>query len=332
MTPSKYRFGFIGCGSIAQYHADVIKSLGHCIQSVAARPKSNNIDTFKKKYNVKNTYDNYQIMLRCENLDALIVCVSWKSTEKIIGDICSYKIPSLIEKPVALSSAKLSKVIDTVGPCEDFILVGYNRRFYDYIDKLKNELKSQQLLSINMVVPENRKGIVKRFGLEINDYILHYMSSHWLDIVFYLTGPMNVLFRKKNTNSAAVNGYHGLLESINSNCLIHYSSDFDTCQNVLIKIVTTEKCYELCPVERLRVYEGIDIIEPTPSIPIRQYVPHLLLDSTVDTLYKPGFHKQIEYFIQYCIQKQHTNKVGATLLDSLHILSICDKLSENKNY
>ena len=125
-------FAFIGCGNAARFHADVLSGLNHRIIAVSARKQSPHIVAFAKEYQVPYIYDNWQKILAQEKPDALIVAVSWDQTEKIIEDVIKSGIPCLIEKPIALSSKKLIEIISATEKFNQNVLVGYNRRFYDF--------------------------------------------------------------------------------------------------------------------------------------------------------------------------------------------------------
>ena len=190
------RFVFVGCGKIAYCHADVILAHGHQIIGVAARPNSQNIGLFSEKYQINNCYDDLHKMFNELHPDAVILCISWDQTEKIIEDVINYGIPVLVEKPVALSSDKIIKVLEETGDHSENVLVGYNRRFYDFVPDLKKAISEQELLSVQLNFPEAVANLKQQFPT-IQNYILFYMSSHWLDLVSYLLGQLNVVVMQK---------------------------------------------------------------------------------------------------------------------------------------
>ena len=105
------RIAFIGCGNIARYHAEVLLSLGCSIVAVAARKGSANINNFAKIYGIPAKYHCWKRMIKNENIDAIIVTASWDSIDNIILPLLKYDIPCFVEKPIALTSKKVEKII-----------------------------------------------------------------------------------------------------------------------------------------------------------------------------------------------------------------------------
>ena len=104
MKDNKLKIGFIGCGNIACFHADVLKYLGHDIVAASALDlNSNNLKYFRKEYNVTSSYSSWSNMIENEKLDALWVTVNWDVIDKIFLDILAYGIPTFFEKPIALN-------------------------------------------------------------------------------------------------------------------------------------------------------------------------------------------------------------------------------------
>ena len=95
-----YKVGFIGCGHISYYHAEVLKSLGVTLQAVSARKGSKNIRDFSEKYGIENRYDDWEKMINDQNLDAIWVLASEKAINENICKILEYGIDSFFEKPV----------------------------------------------------------------------------------------------------------------------------------------------------------------------------------------------------------------------------------------
>jgi predicted dehydrogenase len=327
MAPLK--FAFIGCGKIAKFHADVILALGHKIMAVSAREGSKNINEFSEKYNIndKNRYINWKTMIDGGKPDAIIVAVSWNQTEKIIEDIIKTGIPCLVEKPIVLNSKKLQEIINNTRKFHNNIMIAYNRRFYDFIPKIKKVLNEnkEDLLSIELNFPEATKSLSERYSEKILDHILIYMTSHWLDLLTYLIGNIEVKWMQKKTDS-----YNGILYSTNYDVPIHLQINFNTSSNTSITLNFKNCIYKLCPIEVLTIYKGMEIVEPTPEYPIRKYVPKTQNKIVTDTSYKPGFLKQMENFIDCFVKKNKENNIGCTLPNALQVIKLCEEIKTNE--
>ena len=61
---------------------------------------------------------------------------------------------------------------------------------------LKKAISEQELLSVQLNFPEAVADLTQQFP-GIQNYILFYMSSHWLDLVSYLLAQLNVVVMQK---------------------------------------------------------------------------------------------------------------------------------------
>lgn len=59
-----------------------------------------------------------------------------------------------MEKPVALSSGVLQKIINNTEPFHNRVMTGYKRRFYDFIPVVKKALDEKELISIELNFPD----------------------------------------------------------------------------------------------------------------------------------------------------------------------------------
>ena len=331
MTSNGLRFVFIGCGKIAHFHADVVYAHGHQIVGVAARKNSKNIHAFADKYQIKARYSDFNLLLDEQKPDAVIVCVSWNQVQEIITDIIQYGYPVLVEKPIALTTKESKEIYHQTIDNTDKVLVGYNRRFYDFIPDIKQAILEQNLHSVQLVLPESLNSLLKSKADLIEDHMLIYMSSHWLDLLIYLLGDIEVSYMHNSPRVGAKYGsYHGLLTATESGIPIHYVSDFDTFQNISITFVFDQSIWKLSPLELLSIYDGMDRIEPTNEIPIRQYKPRLVKQVRTNLDYKPGFYNQMDYFIKYFIRGNTNEKnIGTTLKQAIIVTELTETIQQS---
>lgn len=322
------KFGFIGCGKISEFHADVIRALHHRIAGVSARRGSKNIKDFAERYGIANQYFDRNEMIEKEKPDALVVAVSWDQTERIIEDIIHSGIPCLVEKPVALSSSALQKIINNTEPFHNRVMVGYNRRFYDFIPVLKEALDEKELISIELNFPDTAERLIELKSQKIAKHILVYMTSHWIDLLLYLIGDVKVewMTKKSNKQKTYFEAYNGILLSVRYNAPVHLQANFNASSNISITFNFRDSIYKLCPLEILTVYKGMTLIEPSHENPIRRYIPRIENTYNVDTAFKPGFYNQMKYFIDVYVKKTGQNTTGCTLHDALSVTRLCEEI------
>lgn len=323
------RFGFIGCGRISRFHADVVQALHHSIIGVSARKGSKNIDHFAKTYKVSNLYFDWQEMIEKQKPDALIVAVSWDQTENVIQEIINSGIPCLVEKPVALSSHALQEIINNTKQFQDRVMIAFNRRFYEFIPQVKEAIEGKELVSIELNFPETADRLIELKTRKIANHILVYMSSHWLDLMFFLIGELKVewMMKKINRQTGYIEAYNGILRSLRFDIPIHLQANFNAPSNTSITFNFHDSIYKLCPIEILTIYKGMSLIEPSTENPIRRYVPRIDSTYNVETTHKPGFLNQMRHFIEAYVQKTKQIMLGCTLQDSLAVTRLCEEIT-----
>ena len=320
--------GFIGCGDIAHFHADVLIHLGHKISCVSSRPNSNNIKIFQKKYSIESVYSDWEEMLNQEYVDAIWVVTGWSNIDEILLKVLSYNTPVFFEKPVALSVEKIESAIKNYPHMLNKVQIGYNRRFYDFIPYIKNKLTNIEIKSIEVNIPESAAWI--KDELLIKNLFLQ-NSSHVIDLLYYLLNEPKIkvdYIYRNCTNNKLPGGYNALM-SINQTIPIHLISNWESPSNFGIRFHSNNLLIELLPIEIATIYEGFQIIEPTTNNPIRRYKPQikeqLFMDSD-SAKFKPGFLKQTNNFLDTCVEAKYINTIGSNLISALEMTQICKEV------
>ena len=109
----KNSVGFIGCGQVSHFHADVLVELGCEIRAVCGGgPDSENAQLFADKYEVPLIFDGFRELLNSRECDLLWVVTPWDVTENLLIDLLEDGRPVMVEKPLATSSRKLAAILD----------------------------------------------------------------------------------------------------------------------------------------------------------------------------------------------------------------------------
>lgn len=321
---------FIGCGKIANFHADVLKALKVDISSVCGRKESENAKKFAEKYRIPKIYDTWKELIRKEKPDTYWVLTPWDITDKMLIPMIETGIPCLFEKPVALSSRKIQEAIKLRDKIGANVLVGFNRRFYDFIPELKKILKKVEIDAIEINLPEPRVRPKTLMEKKLSRYRMLYTSSHVIDLLYYLIGDMKVSYmkRKKDKKMGPL-AFNGMLETM-ERVPIHFISNWGAPANFSLRFYCREQIIDLSPIERMRVFKGIKIEQPTKEIPIRRYIPKIINEVYTDAKYKPGFYKQAKNFLDTCVLEKNINTIGCSLEDALKVTNLCEKIKEGE--
>ena len=283
------KIGYIGSGPISNFHIPAIKKNGIDIEAIGTKVNSESCKSFSKLHDLENKYcpGGWKEILS-KDLDAFYICVKVDATLEILLKALSTNRPIFVEKPITWHPNNMKDLLEHKNSKN--IFVGFNRRYYSTTKKLKDLCDSSIGGTIILNIPESDYGI-KQF---INN------GCHMVDTLRYLIGDINIL-----KNSIRINKDKNNIDSISAICknqkwdiLINSHSQIPS--NFSITVNTEKKVFELKPIEKLSIYEGMDIIEPTNAEPIRKYIPHLKDSFIEKNKFKPGFeemHKNFKLFI-----------------------------------
>jgi len=142
MIDKKIKFSIVGCGRIAYRHIEAILENDKA-ELVALCDLNLDKATERNKGVDVNIYQNYNEMLRKENID--VVCIMTPSgmhAEHAIDIINKYKKHVVVEKPMALTVADGQKLIDTAKKNDVKLFVVHQNRFNKAIQKIKSAIDS----------------------------------------------------------------------------------------------------------------------------------------------------------------------------------------------
>lgn len=292
------KVGFIGCGRIAQFHADVLQHLGVEIAAVSYRTNLENARAFQVRNNIPKIFQDWRAMVDNAKPDALWVLSDWKSIDQLLIPVLATSLPVFFEKPVALTSSKIKEAMSSFPESLTKVQVGYNRRFYRIAGKLKEELAGRSIINIELTIPES-------VDLSDQDLIANrpvQNSSHLMDLLIWLLDgevPAKINVHQFRAHRKLTPGFTAQLET-SSGIPVYISSVYNSATNSAVRIYTDDEyLFELKPLEKLSIYKGFEVSEPSARQPIRLYNPKVISeDYEVADKFKPGFLGQAEAFIK----------------------------------
>lgn len=218
---SKIKFGLIGCGRIAERHAEHINNYAEL--SAVCDIKTDKAKTLAGKYN-SNYYENILDLLTKEkDIDVISVCTpNGLHAEHAIAALKAGK-HVLVEKPMALSVRDCEKMIKASEDVNRRLFVVKQNRFNPPVQVLKSlltENKLGRILSVQLNCFWNRnedyynlsdwKGTKKLDG-----GTLFTQFSHFVDLLYWLFGDV------KNVEAFLANSNHeGIIEFEDSGVVI----------------------------------------------------------------------------------------------------------------
>ena len=207
MAEERIRFGILGCGAIACFHADAIARLDNAELIGVAGSSLQSAKRFALGYQV-NAYADYNEMLADENVDAVCICTpSGFHAENAIQALRAKK-HVVLEKPMALTKAEAKAIEEETSKSGCVLTVICQLRFSEDVRRVKQLLKDHALgelifgdlymkywRSKAYYTSSNWKG-TRRFdggGALMNQGI------HGIDLLLYLIGDAKVVHAKNCT-------------------------------------------------------------------------------------------------------------------------------------
>lgn len=322
------KISLVGCGKIAHFHMQVLRHLGVEIVSVCGRENSENAKLFAEQYAIPRVYSSWKELLLNDKPDAFWVVSDWKEAHEMLVPFIKKGIPCFFEKPVALTSKKIKEAISAKNKYKTKVLVGYNRRFYEFTDEAKNFINTHKVLAAQINIPEVIEKYVQQKDFEKIKNLWIYNSSHVLDLLYYLIGDIKIrLLCKKNDEDIGLPvSFNGMLYSSKHDFPIHMAANWGTPGNFEITFYAKGYALKISPLEIMRLYSGMQVNDPKPGCSVRIFNPILVKEVCVDAKYKPGFLRQAQNFIDTCVSGKYDNICGATLEDALKVTLLCEKI------
>lgn len=319
--------GVLGVGPISDWHVRAARAVGMDVTAVSTRPGSGRLRRFAQRHAIHRVYEDWSEMLaRSEGLDAIIIATHTDGTPEILDAFLPLGLPILVEKPVAWSSERVSRLITRAHAK---VIVGFNRRFYRPVEAARTEARGGPPLLVQLTSPE---GISVPEGKDPDSLYLRPFfenSCHGIDLVRYLVGDLQVesvrVLRSADEHIAGVSA----ILSTRRGDVISFLGNWGAPANYGISLNRANRRFDLIPLEAAMIYEGMDVLDPSDDCPVRRYVPRLAgrIDlEEIDRSEKPGFVKQA-LALRSIVEGKPAPPQAATLEDAKAVLAICEALS-----
>lgn len=282
----------VGAGYMAREYAKVLKAL--FADFIIIGRSNETTEKLENELNVKTVSGGLTNFLDGNNQipDFVIVCTPVETLSSITVELLNYGIKNiLIEKPGALSLEELHEIKHLSNNLSAKVHIGYNRRYYQSTLKLKEKLKSEELIAVNFEITEWAHKIVNETCQDIvkQKWVLA-NTSHVIDLVLDIVGPI----AKISTYNTGKLTWHNSASRFvgsgisDSNVLLSYIGCWDGPGRWSVEFITKENRYIFCPMEKLQIQKiGTVSVELDENI-----------DYTLDSEFKPGLFLQTKSFLE----------------------------------
>jgi len=139
------KYGFIGCGAIAQRrHLPEAAANSHSVVAALADPMGDRVEALAKQYGAKG-YTDYKEMLKSADIDAVVVAgPNGLHAEQSIASLNAGK-HVLCEKPMATTREDAKAMMAAAEKNRKYLMIGLNQRLMPPHVKAKEILQSGKL-------------------------------------------------------------------------------------------------------------------------------------------------------------------------------------------
>lgn len=195
----KLNFAIIGCGKIAQRHAEIIKKIANLKAVCDIKPLA--ATEFAKKFNTKPYYTAEELIKNEKEIDVISVCTpnSFHAEHTILALKAGINV--LCEKPMAISVNDCKKMMiqaDISG--KDLFIVKQNR-FNPPVAELKKIINNGllgEIINVELNCFWNRnedyyKSSDWKGKIDTDGGTLFTQFSHFIDLIYWLAGDLKII-------------------------------------------------------------------------------------------------------------------------------------------
>jgi predicted dehydrogenase len=278
----------VGVGPVGIEYAKIAQSLGH--QMLVLGRSAKGCATFLEATGVEAVPNGLDSSQGLTLPATAIVAVSEAQLGKVVLQLIDRGVKSiLVEKPGAGTPAELRMVVDAAAKAGCDVRVAYNRRFHG------STLAAQRIIEEDGGVntfhfeftewSHRIEPITKEPGVK-EQWFLH-NSSHVVDLAFHLGGwPKEMKSWSAGSLSWHPHARYTGAGISDKGALFSYVADWQGPGRWGVEVITSKHRLILKPLEKLQ-------IQKIGSVAVEE----IAIDDVIDTSFKPGFHRQVEAFL-----------------------------------
>ena len=140
----KVRFGLIGCGAIAKFHAVSIGQIEGAELVAAFDPYKPGLDKFVAEYGVTG-YDTLEALLADPNVDAVSICTYNCQHAPCAIDALEHGVNVMLEKPFTVTLDEAIAVMKAEKASGKILTIGFQPRMSINMQRIKQIVESGEL-------------------------------------------------------------------------------------------------------------------------------------------------------------------------------------------
>ncbi|MVM29257.1 zinc-binding dehydrogenase [Spirosoma sp. HMF4905] len=184
--------GIIGAGNFTgSILLPALKSAGATLKTIASAGGLN-ATLLAKKYGIAQSTTDYRQILADTDIDLCIITTRHDNHSRLTIEALQAGKHVFVEKPLAIHDHELAQIIDAQRASDRMVMVGFNRRFSPFVQKM-NVLLGKPEIPMNVVVTINAGFIPANSWVHdraVGGGRILGEVSHFVDLITYLTGSL----------------------------------------------------------------------------------------------------------------------------------------------
>jgi predicted dehydrogenase len=186
MGKDKISVGVIGCGYWGPNHARNLNGLSDCTLRAVCDQDSQRLAHLKSLYPHLECFTSVDDMLERGRLDAVVIATGVKSHFNLTQRSLQAGLHTLVEKPMASSSAECDKLLELATSKNLVLMVGHTFLYSAHVRKIKEIVDAGDIGDIQYI--SSRRLNLGLFQKDIN--VAWDLAPHDLSIILYILGEM----------------------------------------------------------------------------------------------------------------------------------------------
>lgn len=289
------RLGIIGAGNNSVFHLSAARHLGFINQALLYKNNHKRAEQVARDFDIQFVDSDVRKFKEIE-VDAYLISSAASSLFHVYKELWEMDKPMLVEKPL---TRQIEALIEIPKNIESKTIVGLNRRHYASTQRFVDFVRKNPIGSFSFQVPENSWG--QSWGNK--DFLenLYENMIHSIDLMLYVFGLKNddikdfrVIASNKTVRSVLIGIGNGSIQG-------SYLSTFGSPSNYILEYFTDGAKITMNPLEHCRIFDQMELIEPSEDFPIRRYLPKSSIEFKIDAAdskFKPGFVRQLSHLYE----------------------------------
>lgn len=258
MGTNAIRVGVVGCGYWGPNHARNLSSLSECQLAAVCDQDPSRLAHLKSLHPSVECYSSFEDLVQGGRLDAVIISTGVKSHFALTQKSLLAGLHTLVEKPMAGSSAECEQLVDLAAARGLVLMVGHTFLYSPHVRKIKEIVDAGDIGEIQYI--SSRRLNLGLFQKDIN--VAWDLAPHDLSIILYVIGesPLTVNCCGKAHVSRGVEDVTNMSLVFRRNRLATvHNSWLDPRKVREMTIVGTRRMIvydDVAPLEKIKIYDS----------------------------------------------------------------------------